>query len=70
MKYTIETLDHTYVTIKVAVNGEKIMRTFCNSNYDRNELLNLIPTDLYNRILKVWGETATVADLPDPRNII
>ena len=70
MKYTLENLSDKYVTIKVAVNGEKIMRTFCNSNYDRNELLNLIPENLYNRILQTWGETATVADLPDPRNII
>lgn len=66
MKYTIVNLDNKYVTFKVAVNGEKIMRTYCNSHYDRNELLTKIPDDLYNRILTVWGETPTVEDLPDP----
>ena len=50
-------------------NGKKIKmrRSYCNSNYDRNELLNLLPIELYNQIIEVWGNEATVADLPDPR---
>lgn len=67
MTYIIESLTKEFVTFKVIGNGEKGIRTFCNSNYDRNELLETIPISLYEKVMNTWGETATIADLPDPR---
>lgn len=70
-QYRIENLGETTVAIRIVTieNGKKIKmrRSYCNSNYDRNELLNLLPIELYNQIIEVWGNEATVADLPDPR---
>ena len=70
--YKIENLTEHTVSIKVVIvedNGKKtkMRRSYCNSNYDRDELQGLLSAEAFQQIISVWGDTPTVEDLPDPR---
>jgi hypothetical protein len=70
--HTVEKLTPNTVAVRTIVSeGTKIISksrsSYCNSNHDREELQNLLTKTAYNSIIKVWGDKATVEDLPDPR---
>ena len=66
MNCTIENLDERYVTLKVTIDREKVMKTYCNCDYDRKEIERLYEHSVLTRILEVWGTEPTIPDLPDP----
>lgn len=66
MNCSIECLNEKYVTLRVTVNGEKMLKTYCNSHYDRVELEEKYSHDVYATIIEIWGDTPTIPDLPNP----
>ena len=69
--YTIENLTNYTVAIKILTedNGKKkkYRRSYCNSNYDRTELQGMLPEKLFSDIIAMWGDSAMIPDLQDPR---
>jgi hypothetical protein len=73
-KHDIEKLTANTVAIRTVVSeGTKIISksrcSYCNSAHDREILQALLSKTDYNSIIKVWGDTPTVDDLPDPRPV-
>ena len=68
--YSIEhlTTDRVSVRIVIEENDKKIKmrRSYVNSQYDRAELTNMLPKDLWQQIKNVWGTKPTISNLPDP----
>lgn len=73
-KHSIEKLTANTVAIRTVVSeGTKILSksrySYCNSAHDRGLLQTLLSKTDYDGIIKVWGDTPTVDDLPDPRPV-
>ena len=73
-KHDIEKLTTNTVAVRTTISeGTKILSktrcSYCNSAHDRELLRALLSKTAYNSIIKVWGDTPTVGDLPDPRPV-
>ena len=69
--YTIENLTNNTVGIKIIVedNGKKkkYRRSYCNSQYDRDELQSILSEEQFSAIIDKWGAMAVIPDMEAPR---
>ena len=68
--YSIEhpTADKVSVRIVTEENGKKtkMRRSYVNSQYDRAELIGMLPINLWQQVRDAWGAEPTISNLPDP----
>ena len=71
--YTIENLTNSTVGVKIVVEDKgkkkKYRRSYCNSDYDRAELQNILSEEQFSSIIDKWGNTAAIPNLEYPRII-
>ena len=71
--YTIENLTNSTVGVKIVVEDKgkkkKYRRSYCNSDYDRAELQNILSEEQFSSIIDKWGNAAAIPNLEYPRII-
>jgi len=59
----MEIYDGTLTNKSVSIDfGNNVMKAYVNSARGRNELTNDCTTDITQKVMTVWGTTATVID--------
>lgn len=71
--YSIEHLTANKVSVRIVIeeNGKKIKmrRSYVNSPYDRAELADMLPANIWQQVRDAWGDEPTISNLPDPSQI-